>query len=114
MFVTRLTQIDLAMRAGDIMTHTDFTRAQEWVKEFTPQGNIKCAISETKQDGLDLIAQQLARNCIPYWAGGDKAAQFLRFRVDRCACSTSYTIRYGRWGPSGTGRRSHRCGTCGT
>lgn len=83
MFITRLTQIDLAMRAGDIMTHTDFTRAQEWVKEFIAKGNIKSTISETKQDGLDMIAQQLARNCMPYWAGGDKAAQFLRYRVEQ-------------------------------
>lgn len=83
MFVTRLTQVAISTKAADILPHTKYIKLEEWANNLIIKGNFKSALTESKDNGIAAIAAQLARNAVPYLAGGDDAARFLRFRVDQ-------------------------------
>lgn len=83
MFVTRLTQVAISTKAADILPYAKYIKLEEWTNDLVIKGNFKSALTESKDNGIAAIAAQLARNSVPYLAGGDDAARFLRFRVDQ-------------------------------
>lgn len=83
MYHTRITKIDLASRAADILSYAHYTKIREWINDYQFTGNIKDAITETKDEGIELIRAQLSRNAVPHLAGGDNSARYLRFNVEQ-------------------------------
>ncbi len=83
MYHTRITKIALAGHAANILTYAHYTKINEWINSFVLGDNIKDAITESKDEGIELIRKQLAKNSVPYLAGGDDSARYLRFNVEQ-------------------------------
>ena len=83
MYHTRITKIDLAGYAAEALSYAHYVKIREWVDGYMLRGNVKDAITETKDEGIELIRAQLARNTVPYLAGGNESARYLRFNVEQ-------------------------------
>ena len=83
MYFTRITQIDLAGKAAEILPYATYIKVQAWLKEFTIRGNLKCVITDDAKEGIEVMAAQLLTNYVPSTAGGNSSARLLRFRVDQ-------------------------------
>ena len=82
MFHTRLTEIDLAGRAADLLSYAHYTNIRSWIEGQSLKGNFKEAITDTQEEGIEMIRAQLASNAVPPTSGGNASARYLRFRVE--------------------------------
>ena len=83
MFHTRLVEIDLVDGAVDLLTYSCYTNLRNWIDNFTVRGNFKEVITETQDEGIEMIRWLLARNSVPSTYGGDPIARYLCFRVEQ-------------------------------
>ena len=62
MYHTRITKIELAGRAAEVLSYAHYVKIREWIDGYTLNGNVKDAITGTKAEGIELIRAQLAQN----------------------------------------------------
>ena len=49
MYHTRITKIDLAGYAAEVLSYVHYVKIREWIDGYMLRGNVKDAITETKE-----------------------------------------------------------------
>jgi hypothetical protein len=74
-FIARIAVVRLRSVAGQRISHHTYERIQAWLKQWTPEGNFKGVIAESRTACADILRHE---DVVPHWlkAAGVKASDF--------------------------------------
>lgn len=81
MNVMQIVYVRLSDKAEDVLTARKHAEVLAWLEQWTPRANFKAVITESQQESLRILINDLQQNLVPAFLGNAVRANLFEFQV---------------------------------
>jgi hypothetical protein len=82
MNIMQIVNIQLTEKAKQQLSHASYVQASEWLTQWTPRGNFKAVVSESRAESLAMLTKDLQENLAPSWMREERGVQPHHFEFE--------------------------------